>query len=882
MRVTRILLAWIMVVCMLGTSVAALADETQITTGDATSQGSTQNVVNNNEIHTDQGEGTNASSTPELTEEQNGTHASSTPPTDESAGHSTTDVDVANNANVNNGMEVQAQTGANMASSTGPVAIDTGDAMGAANVVNVVNTTFVDSEGMFLLLTHFFEMFGNLDLRNFMPGGAGQQDCPSPGCQTGTLNISANSSAAILNDVIVRSSTGYNNASSTDAGASITTGNAYGAANVVNVANANFVNSNYLVVMFNNFGDLFGDIVFPGQDFFSQFFGSSPTGQVNAQTSSSANIANNAETVADTGQNAATNTNGDSSITSGNAQSATNVINQTNGNFFGNHAIIISLRIFGDWVGDIFSLPEGIGWQQTPQGISLVSQTRNAEEGSGPAVNINASSTAAITNNVKVFALTGKNNIDAGGAAVIRTGNAYSATNIVNIANTNVVGKNWIHAIINVFGKWKGNLAFGRPNLWIGTKAQVDANPLNPGSGLTYQFTLANKGDADATDVKVSSSFNDTLFTLQQSSLTNRGVQDGALTWNIGTIKAGQTVTFNYDASVQENVPIGLTRLTITSRATSHETDQDVSDNTDNLSLNILRNVTGGGSSQGGPQNTLNANGVTTLGQLSNPLGTLTPAPDLSLTKFASVPIIQLPESRTVDYTLTVTNNSDGSLYQSVVVDTLRNEQGDDVHRETWDLGEIFPHEEIIISYTVAFNATSTPGMYINNAYVEGLSGSPDTLFGSAYRSREAVSFIELKAAKAISIEPTVTQALAVSESVASSTPPITPQTTTKKSHPLGGVISSLFANSSQPLQGANEFFVPVVAPKEPEPAASPEEESLPLSASLLTAWLRDPRFFLFFLFLFLTLIALMHRVRKAARSGPRFRNNPHIAGMAK
>ena len=55
--------------------------------------------------------------------------------------------------------------------------------------------------------------------------------------------------------------------SSGDAG--VTTGNAYAAANVLNLVNTNIVNSSYLLLSFNNFGDLSQDITLPSDGFFS-------------------------------------------------------------------------------------------------------------------------------------------------------------------------------------------------------------------------------------------------------------------------------------------------------------------------------------------------------------------------------------------------------------------------------------------------------------------------------------------------------------------------------------------------------------------------------------------------------------------------------------
>ena len=57
-----------------------------------------------------------------------------------------------------------------------------------------------------------------------------------------------------------------------------------------------------------------------------------------------------------------------------------------------------------------------------------------------------------VINNLKINADSGNNNILNTEIANIDTGSSLAAANVINIANTNIIGRNWILAIINIFG----------------------------------------------------------------------------------------------------------------------------------------------------------------------------------------------------------------------------------------------------------------------------------------------------------------------------------------------------------------------------------------------------------------------------------------------
>ncbi len=162
-----------------------------------------------------------------------------------------------NTAIVSNIIEVIAETGDNEASGTSSVIL-TGDAIAYANIVNVVNTNIFNSTG---LIGFFNEVLGvnPLDLREAFNVFTDTQTSEStvacaPSICSGegkTTYINTTNEASITNEIIVRAQTGANEIGS----GMIDTGDAYAVANLLNIANTNITDSNYLLLAFNNFGD---------------------------------------------------------------------------------------------------------------------------------------------------------------------------------------------------------------------------------------------------------------------------------------------------------------------------------------------------------------------------------------------------------------------------------------------------------------------------------------------------------------------------------------------------------------------------------------------------------------------------------------------------
>lgn len=663
-----------------------------IVTGDAGAISDTENQANTNAVNTGSYLATSApTTTPEENSQEEGSQTEDpdgAPNLQNAGDQGTASTTIENVADVENTGTTTAETGGNVASGTGTSTITTGNALAVSNIINVVNSNIINSYGFLLFLNMLFGSgaidLSQIDWDSFRAGG--QSACDLGGCSDASFNANVTNDANIDNSVVVRADTGGNTVEG--GSGSISTGDAYAAANIVNVANTNIVDSNYLLIALNNFGDLNGDIILPNVDFFDWFlngFGLTVPGSLSINNDATVN--NNVTTVADTGSNEAASTDGQASITTGNAGSASGVSNIVNSNLVGGSQVYILLRVFGNWSGDIFNLPPGLSWSRTSEGIAIYSDPTLAGAGGLSGGDFNFSNHATVNNDVEVYALTGDNHVDTEGDATITTGDALSAANIINLVNTTVIGRNLLFAAFNIMGNWNGNLSFGQPDLFVGGRATLGDEELRPGSPITYYLTVTNLGNVRASNV--------TLKNLIEEDRLE--FIDPAANFSLGTLEPHESKDVQFRARVSEDIPYGETPVTLNSTATSREGDANPNDNTEEITFMAYNSPHA-------------VSYIQTQTATNN-----TAAPSLEITKTSSVSTTTIPGA--VDYVIAIDNHG-GSAYNALLVDTMRDQNGTPVKEHSWDLGEIMPGEHIEVKYTMTFAAGMVPGLYTNEAQI--------------------------------------------------------------------------------------------------------------------------------------------------------------------
>jgi hypothetical protein len=494
-----------------------------------------------------------------------------------------------NDAVVTNGVAADAYTGRNRALARNEASISTGDAIATFNVANVVNTNIVNSDGYLYLGNMIMEENMSLDLQDFFfPDKAsllsGAADCNLNSCLAEDVeyNFSQMNHATITNQAHIEANTGDNYTSANRA--DISTGDAYGAVNVVNVVNTNIVDSNYRLLTFNAVGDLDGDIILPTEELFDAFFGlpnglnqlqvgEGEDGVLNVDNQNEVQINNNLDTYAESGLNEATAI--DSTITTGRSESESNVLNKVNENVFGGDLMYVWIRVHGSWEGTVVGLPDGLAWEWGPEGIIIYNEDAEITpseflgyDRDSYTANITNYNDVTIDNNIYIDAISGGNEVDGGLIGTITTGDTFASANVMNIANTNVIGANWTMAIINVLGDFDGNVTFSRTDLSLTGSVESNTDPVGPGSLLTFDYTIANTTSKIATNVVLTQALS--------GAMSNSGAVQSV---HLGTMQPGESRSIEMTAVVDSSATTATKEIVAVASVGSDEGDANPDDN---------------------------------------------------------------------------------------------------------------------------------------------------------------------------------------------------------------------------------------------------------------------------------------------------------------
>ena len=408
-----------------------------------------------------------------------------------------------------NNMDQNTDTGDNSASkNVGDSSIETGDANTTGTIINTVNTNV---DGVMVVEfniadDHMGDIVLDFDFVNVVEGGdeifVENSENGADTTNTSTVDTVANNDTFQTNDALVEnnmtfvSDSGGNTTDKNTAGDSeINSGDANVAANILNFANNNIAGDVVYAVV-NIFGDLVGDIIFPEDTFLASSSTDSNTTAVNSGNGADsentafvdqilndetiqfneANIENNLVFDANTGENVTSNnTNGDSSIETGDVDVEAQVVNITNTNVDGENVWLVIINEAGNWIGKIFGSLDGTTLAGSEDLEFLVGENgeisvANVDNGDGSTNSADVSqetnstlvqtNSADIVNNINLSVNTGGNSASSntGGDSSIKTGNANIVANIVNFVNNNITGSGRMFVtVVNVFGSWVGD-----------------------------------------------------------------------------------------------------------------------------------------------------------------------------------------------------------------------------------------------------------------------------------------------------------------------------------------------------------------------------------------------------------------------------------------
>lgn len=227
----------------------------------------------------------------------------------------------------------------------------------------------------------------------------------------------------------------------------ITTGDSTSVTNIENNINTNYLNSIFVnqtlnIFVPNSLVDI--DLSKLAENAVSKIQSTGfSDGGLNLVATSIDNFAiveNNIEQFVNTGNNTIDSGEGLSNITTGDAYSVVTVLNNVNTNIINSKIYLITINIFTDFEGDII-LPE-----------------LDAGDGVGCCANdLEIENKVSLTNNIASLSNTGDNTVQSNEAGEINTGNSESVVNVVNLVNTNYVNVVFKNLTIQTFGTWLGD-----------------------------------------------------------------------------------------------------------------------------------------------------------------------------------------------------------------------------------------------------------------------------------------------------------------------------------------------------------------------------------------------------------------------------------------
>jgi hypothetical protein len=492
--------------------------DTTVKTGDANVNGAIVNSVNNNVASSGGGNGSGSGNV--ATSNNGNGDSSNNNATGNST--TSSDQALQNSADVDNGVHVGAVTGVNTASrNTGSGTIESGDANVGITVINSANNNISglavnqydvngnQSGDIVIGASSPTASCGGSSgaCHNGVVGSSSANNSGNGTQSANNANSNNNASSAaylsndadVVNDVAVDAVTGQNTANSNVGSGNIKSGDANVAVTVLNFLNNNIIAGTIDVV--NILGNYDGNIVLPtggsevasgpagnnaagnhasGNSVSNKNNGDSSTNSANANSNSvdttnqanAADIDNNINVNANTGLNSASsNTNNGNNVKTGSTNVNAQVYNVANVNSKDGGYIVL-VNDHGQWHGTIYgasgsqSGSEGVNFTVNPDGTVVASNNGNGTESNNTAqANSNSNTTttqtnsAKLQNNVNINADTGHNTASRNtGGGNIETGNVNVVASVMNFVNNNFVGKSFKVLLVNVLGKWNGNV----------------------------------------------------------------------------------------------------------------------------------------------------------------------------------------------------------------------------------------------------------------------------------------------------------------------------------------------------------------------------------------------------------------------------------------
>lgn len=511
--------------------------------------------------------------------------------------------EVVNNNEViaNNDLDIAADSGNNSIANGDPTipeeivteeprsGIDTGDAVGIANLLNFFNTNIVGDNWLMAMVNIFGEWVGDL----IVPGEGLMSVGPSPAYSD--VIVDNNNNADLNNNMFTTANTGENTVLASSSG--IETGLAGTSNEVKNIANTNIIKNNWFLLMVNNMGSWAGQVLNWNEttgtydNLYSYDFGSTnPLGLSSEESSrlivannNYATVNNNVSVDANSGRNDISAASGAADIKTGDALALAKILNFVNTNIVGSNWLFGVVNVFGQWTGDVvFAYPDlevsisdnldnvtsgenvtyhisyknkgeasasGVELQiELPEETDIIghsgSLSRNGHSFSWSTDELQSGEDGSFTINATVNS-SKKSTLESAVGIVTSTkeifldNNADSDTTSVENSNSPE------HPIITTTTIDKNDEDTTDSQLSIARKSSIDES-LRAGGKVTHLILVANTGTDSLEDVKV-----------QDKLYNSDGVTMSDYSWNLGKMKSGDILVVKYEVKLSEKAPAG-------------------------------------------------------------------------------------------------------------------------------------------------------------------------------------------------------------------------------------------------------------------------------------------------------------------------------------
>lgn len=607
-----------------------------------------------------------------------------------------------------------------------PVTIETGDAISEAIIFNEINTNTIGENWNKLIYNIYGTSTNDINLLSFLYEiiDNGKNNNSS---QSNKIDVILSNFANIQNTATAQSNTGNNKieipSSSDDVPAStIKTGDAFSYANIINLVNTNLLGNNWLFSNINVFGNWLGNLIVPGKNLLSSTNYTSDKVSSDIQINNAAQIENQIESSAKTGDNSAE---PNSSIMTGNAVSQAVSTNIANTNTLKNNWFFLLINNMGTWSGNIIGLDGGDNFTGNSYSYDFSESENKQFNNFG---NISIDNYADITNAASSTADTGANQITGSEGSII-TGNATALSSVFNFINNNIIGSNWMFSMVNILGSWSGNVEFEYPDLSI----TIDDKKENAANGeiLSYEISLSNDSYARADDVDVLISLSPDVTYISDNSGISHDSSQNNLVWNISRLSPNEKKEFVVTVKIDSDFPVGTTQIISAAGIRTSTTEQNMSDNSssDITIVTIL------------PAPVASDNNENTLLAFAIDDSSESDEDSLKLSrKEATVSV--LPQGNIIRHTITLKNTGDAKVYNVGARDNIRNSNGDKIGKLEWYIGTIKSDEKVIIEYEILVGSSLGGNSFEHTALASGFATIENTGKVSSNKSSTTISLL--------------------------------------------------------------------------------------------------------------------------------------------